>query len=128
MKSAFGVGLLEKSGGSGDGSGRFRELEIAFRPRLPTVPGRFRDGSVRFAQSLATSIKSRFSFRPGLPTVPARLRDGSVRFAQGLSTSMKSHIAFRPRLPTVPARFRDGSVLWPCQHGLNHASCSAHAF
>ena len=81
MKCVFRVRLLRKMGGSADGSGRFREPKFAFRLRLPKVPGRFREGSVRFAQSLATSIKSRFSFRPGLPTVPARLRDGSVRLA-----------------------------------------------
>ena len=49
MKTAFGVELFENQDGSADGSGRFREPQFAFRPRLPTVPGRFRDGSVRFA-------------------------------------------------------------------------------
>ena len=49
MKMVFRSGLSKKQDGSADGSGWFRELEFAFRPRLPMVPGWFRDGSVRFA-------------------------------------------------------------------------------
>ena len=49
MKTAFRVELFENQDGSADGSRWFREPHFAFRPRLPMVPGWFRDGSVRFA-------------------------------------------------------------------------------
>ena len=77
MKCVFRVRLLRKMGGSADGSGRFHEAKIAFRLRLPKVPGRFRNGSVCFA----TQINSHFAFRPWLPTVPARFRVGPIRLA-----------------------------------------------
>ena len=49
MKTVFRVELSGKQDGSADGSGWFREPPFAYRPRLPMVPGWFRDGSVRFA-------------------------------------------------------------------------------